>query len=114
MGTFGTKPCIQSQYDYFNEIDSPFSLHHVVSSLSFYYAGSIVAIWINNFKIERKIQIQSARPTKECGKEYSMGTGLLLSDVTDADHQYCHLFKNKGQFVSPFWIVMRFLGHFHD
>ena len=33
----------------------------------------------------------------------SIKTSLLLSNVSDLDHQKCHLVTNKGQFASTLW-----------
>ena len=44
----------------------------------------------------------------------SVKTALLLSNVTDADHQNSCLFTNKGHFSSPLWVLIGDLAKFHE
>ena len=44
----------------------------------------------------------------------SVNTLLLLSNVTDADHQNSCLFTNKGHFASPLWVSIGVLAQFHE
>ena len=82
--------------------------------------GSIVAIWVKIFKTEKTIEIQLVRLTEVYGKVLSernvyksVKIALLLSTVTDADHQNSRLFTNKGHFSSPLWVLIGVLVQFH-
>ena len=78
-------------------------------------------IWVKIFKTEKIIEIQPVRPTEVCGKVpsekdayKSVKTALLLSNVTDADHQNSCLFTNKGHFSSPLLVLIGVLAKFHE
>ena len=69
---------------------------------------------------EKTIEIQLVRLTGVCGKVLSEKNGyksvktpLLLSNVIDADHQNSCLFKNKGHFSSPLWVLIGVLAKFY-
>ena len=67
------------------------------------------------------MEIQLVQPTEACGKLLSEKNGyksvktvLLLSNVTDADHQNSCLFTDKGHFSSPLWVLIGVLAKFHE
>ena len=69
--------------------------------------------WVKIFKTDKTIEMQLVRPTEECGKvlseksaHKSVNTALLLSNVIDADYQNSCLFKNKGHFSTPLWVLV--------
>ena len=62
------------------------------------------------------IEIQLVRPTEVCGKvlsvenvNKSVKTALLLSNVIGADQENSCLFRNKGHFSSPLWVLFLIL-----
>ena len=72
-------------------------------------------------KLKKTIEIQLVSPTKVCGKVLSEKNGyksvkiaLLLSNVSDADHQNSCLFTNKGPFSSPLRFLIGLLARFHE
>ena len=80
-----------------------------------------MVIWFKVFKTEKIIEIHLVRLTEVCGKVLSeksayksVNTALLLSNVIDADHQNSCLFKNKGHFPSPLWVVIGILAKVHE
>ena len=75
----------------------------------------------HNKKMKKTKEIQLVRLTEVCGKVYceknaykSVKTALLLSNVIDADHQNSCLFKNKGHFSSPLWVLIGVLAKSHE
>ena len=80
-----------------------------------------MVIWVKIFQTEKTIEIQLVRLTEVCGEvlieKYackSVITALLLSNVTDADHQNSCLFTNKGHFSLPLWVLIGVLAKFHE
>ena len=73
------------------------------------------------FKTEKTIEIQLVR-LKEVRDEIlseknaykSVKTALLLPNVINADHQNSCLFTNKGQFLSPLWVLSCVPPKFHE
>ena len=72
-----------------------------------------MVIWVKIFKTEKNFEMQLVRLTEVCGKvlseknDYkSVKTALLLSNVTDADHQNSCLFTNKDHFSAPLWVLI--------
>ena len=77
--------------------------------------------WVKIFITEKTIGIQLVRLTEVCGKvlseknaHKSVKTALLLSNVIDVDHQNSCLFKNKGHFSTPLWVLIGVLAKFHE
>ena len=73
------------------------------------FISSIVVLWVKIFKTERTMKIQLVRLTEVCSKVLSeknayksVKTSLLLSNVTDVDHQNSCLFTNKDHFFITF------------
>ena len=79
-----------------------------------------MVIWVEIFKTEKFLEIHLVRLTEICGKVLeryaykSVKTVLLLSNVIDADHQSSCLFRNKGHFSLPLWVLIGVLARFHE
>ena len=80
-----------------------------------------MVIWVKIFKTEKTIEIHLVRLTEVCGKVVSenyayksVKTALLLSNVIDADHQNGCLFTNKGNFSSPFGVLIGIVAKCHE
>ena len=76
--------------------------------------------WVKILKTEKSIEIRLVRLTEVCGEVLSdkyvyksVKTALLLSNVIDVGHQNRCLFKNKGHFSTPLWILIGVLAKFH-
>ena len=72
-----------------------------------------MVILVEIFKTEKTIEIQQVRLIEVCGKVLngknaykSVKTALLLSNGIDKDHQNSCLFKKKGHFSSPLWVLI--------
>ena len=80
-----------------------------------------MVIWVNIFITEKTIEIHLVRLIEVCGKVLSekyayksVKPALLLSNVIDVGHQKSCLFTNKGQFLSPLWVLIGVLAKFHE
>ena len=80
-----------------------------------------MVIWVKIFKSEKTIEIQPVRPTEVRGKVLSeknaykaVTTALLLSNVSDVDHQNSCLFTNKGHLSSLLWVLIGVLVKFYE
>ena len=80
-----------------------------------------MVIWVKLFKTEKTVETQPVRPTEVCAKVLSekyayksVKTALLLSNVTDTDHQNSCLFTNKGHFSLRLWVLIGVLAKFHE
>ena len=81
----------------------------------------MVVKWVKVCKTEKTIEIKLVRLPGVCGKVLSekneckyVKTALLLSNVIDADHQSSCLFRNKGHFSTPLWVLIGFLAKFYE
>ena len=79
-----------------------------------------MVISVKIFKTENTIEIHLVRLTEVCGKvlsekyDYkSVKTALFLSNVIDADHQNSCLYRSKGHFSLPLWVLIGVLAQLH-
>ena len=82
-----------------------------------------MVIWVKIFKTEKTIGIHLVRLTEVTGKVLSekyayksVKTALfiILSNVINADHQSSCLFRNKGHFSLPLWVLIGVLAKCHE
>ena len=80
-----------------------------------------MVILVKLLKTEKTIEIQLDRLTEVCSKVLSdknvyksVKTALLLSNITNADHQNSCLFTNKGHLSSPLLVLIGVLAKLYD